>query len=105
MIVNADPLYELPQFRPSQFFQKLRLAHHDQLQQKIFLGVHVRQHAQLFQGLDIEILRLVDHQDRPPAGRILFNEKLDETLIELDLGLALVFQFEREADPLQQLAE
>ena len=62
VVIHADTLRKLGQFRPAQFVPQLALPDHDDLQDKVFLGIDVGQHAQFFQRFHRQVLRLIDNQ-------------------------------------------
>ena len=84
MVVDRDPLDELPQLGALEEDAQLGLAHEDDLQEVIGLGVHIGEHAQLLQRLGREILGLVDDQRHPAALGIALDQVIQEDLVLLD---------------------
>lgn len=105
VVGDGDALGELAQLVLLQQVVQLGLADEDQVQQVVLLGVDVGEHADLFQALDAEVLRLVDDQHHRVAGGVLADQELDEIVVELDLGLAFVLQAIGHHDPLGHFAE
>ena len=59
---RGDPLPELLHLRTLQDLAELRLAHQKALQQGLVSELEIRQHAQLFDRLESQVLRLVHDQ-------------------------------------------
>ena len=64
MKVGRYPLRELMQLRGKKQVPQLRLSDQDELQDLKLVGVDVGNHSQMFQRFGLEILRLVNDQDR-----------------------------------------
>src|SRR5215203_5001376 len=60
--VDCYALRELLQYRIAQLLPKLWLAYQDELQNRRFRGVDIRQHSQELERLEGKILGLVDHK-------------------------------------------
>jgi hypothetical protein len=74
---------------------ELRLAEQQGLQQRMAAELEVRQHPQLLERRDGEILRFVHHQQAPPAGaRLLVEESFDRAE---RAGLVVALDVEPEA--------
>ena len=59
---DGDPLSQLLECRILQLLAQPLLANQEDLQQRAALDLQVGQHAQLFERVQIQILRLVDDQ-------------------------------------------
>ena len=70
MEVGRDSLGELVQLGQQQQIPQLRLTDKYKLQDLKFIRVDVGQHPQMLKCFRFEILRLVNDQDRAPAGRV-----------------------------------
>ena len=76
MIADRDPLSELLELRRRELVAQVRLADEHDLQQLRLLGLEVRQHAQLFERPEAQVLRLVDHQQNQAPGEPLIDQVL-----------------------------
>ena len=86
MKIRGNALGKLLKLRALHQVFELRLANKNELQDLILVDIDVGQHAQLFDGLDAQVLRFVDNQDRTPALRIVIEQKVSILLIEGDIG-------------------
>jgi len=67
VIGRDDALAELLHRRRAHQRAQFGLPHQEALQQRAVAVLEVRQHAQFLDGTRVEVLRLVDHQQRPLA--------------------------------------
>src|SRR3990172_7864681 len=73
---EADALIELAQLGAIQLVQELRLAGEHDLQQLVRMGLEVREEPDLFEGADVEILRLVEDEHRVLAGTLALDQEV-----------------------------
>ena len=73
MKVYSNALGQLFQIWPVQLFEKLRLPNENNLQNMLFVVVNIGKDAKRLQPLRIQILRLVDNQNRVAIRRILLD--------------------------------
>jgi len=102
--LQADALLQLHQGRIVEIAIQLRLAAEDDLQQLLACGLQIGELADLLEHFRLEILRLVDDQERKPALFVLANQEsveLDEQIAEV---LSLRCKAEIAADIAEQLA-
>jgi hypothetical protein len=66
--VDRDALPELAQFRLGQLGLEFGLTHEEDLEQLLAVHLEVREQADLFEQIALEILRLVQKQDRQLAA-------------------------------------
>ena len=76
VIADRDPLPELLQLRRRELVAQVRLADQDDLQQLRLLGLEVREHPQLLERAEAEVLRFVDDQQDEPSGEPLIDQVL-----------------------------
>src|SRR5262245_21545320 len=87
VVVNRDPLGELDQARVAKSLAELRLSDEDELQNLVLVGVQIGEQAQLLEGWDAHVLRLVDQKNGAFALRVLRDHEVDKCLVALDLLL------------------
>ncbi len=80
--------------RMKQGLAEFRLAEQENLEQRMAAELEIRQHAQLFERRDREVLPLVDDQQSAAAGARLFAQILLHRAQQF--GLALPFPFDAE---------
>ena len=76
MVADGNPLPQLLQLRRRQLVAQVRLADQHDLQQLRLLGFEIRQHAQLFESREAEVLRLVDDEQDQPSREPLIDQVL-----------------------------
>ena len=102
--IHQHALGELGQLGTSQGCPQSGLPHQDHLQHLVLVGVDVGQHAQFFQGVDAQILGLVDDEHGATATAILLNEEIDEALMLLHRASPAP-QLEGQENPVHEVAE
>ena len=80
---QGNALGELPEFGTLEEGVELGLAEQDDLEQLLGRRLQVRQQPKLFEDNGIEILRLVDDDNRPSTGRPLRVEEYAQRIGEL----------------------
>ena len=88
VIAHRDALPELLEFDRRQLVAQVRLADEHDLHQLRLLGLEIREHPQLFERAETEILRLVDHQQHVASGQPLLDQILREIAQQQRLALA-----------------
>src|SRR3989338_775187 len=76
VVAHPDALAQLLERWQRQLLAQLRLSDKDDLDQLIFIRLEVREHADLLQQAQAEILRLVDDEHDVVAGGSLLHEEL-----------------------------
>ena len=84
-----NPLCELFEGRIFDHSAQFGLAHKDQLQKLVFVGVDVGEHPQLFQRFNRQVLRFVDDQHHIAALRVFVDDEILEALEHADVIVAL----------------
>ena len=88
VIADRDPLPQLLELRRRELVAQVRLADQHDLQQLRFLGLEVREHAQLFERAEAQVLRLVDDQQHQPSGETLVDQVLRQVAHQQRLAAA-----------------
>ncbi len=84
---------------------QLGLSDQNQLQKLVFVGVDVGEHPKIFQRLDREVLRLVDHYDHIAALGIFLDHEVLELAEHGDVVAGVVrLEPQRVENPAKQLA-
>lgn len=66
---NRDALNELAQLRLVQDVEEIELSDDHDLQELLIVGLEIRQHANLFEHVGRQVLRLIDDQHRAAVQR------------------------------------
>ena len=103
MIGGNDTLSKLLQLAAVQDLSQLGLADQEALEKRAALELEVRQHSQLLDGPRAEVLRLVDHQERPPALRHQSDQKCFDVAEQLGFAGGAGGNTEGGRDGLQQI--
>src|SRR6185503_2327149 len=89
------------QLRRQEQVAQLRLADQNQLQDLELVGIDIGNHAQMFERLRLEILRLIDDQYGPSSIGELTIQKILQLLEKIRI-ITIERLPERHQDPLQQ---
>ncbi len=84
---QPHPLSKLLELRGVEFLPEFRLPGEDDAQHLFLVGLDTRQHANLFEHLERQVLRLVDDQYDLLAVGILFDQEHVEHVQQFDLAL------------------
>ena len=103
--VRSHPLCKLLQLGALQQVPELRLAHQDDLQQLVLVGVDVGEHAQRLHGGRAEVLGLIDDQHHPPSLSVLVDKKPLERVIPRHRRRNVMGQPEGQHDPFGQVGK
>ena len=105
MIGRRDALNELFESRLTQLLAQFRLTEQEQLEQDVVLGVDVGQQPDLFERVAVEVLRLVDDEQRLASLGVFGEQEVDEGLMLRDPVVARRLDVECRADPVHDPSE
>ena len=73
IVSSSNSLIKLPQLGSRQLIGQFWLTNENNLEQLLIIGFEIRQKTNLLQHIKIEVLRLVNHQDRFPTAVIVIE--------------------------------